>query len=126
MTMSKCFQVGLPIALLVVAVSASVSISHAQSFGIDPGQLIKQQSPPSNPRTTAENVQPAGPAMAGGVPVMYFGVDSCGTKVFWLVMEDGRMFRLDREHHPKDLEALMRSIQSLPHDLVEISCAAQL
>ena len=124
--MSKLFQVAPQIALSVVAVAASVSISHSQSFGIDPEQPIKQQSPPSNLRTTAENVQPAGPAMAGGVPVMYFGVDGCGTKVFWLVMEDGRMFRLDREHHPKDLEALMRSIQSLPHDLVEISCAAKL
>jgi hypothetical protein len=121
--MSKLFQVALPIA--VIAAAASVAISHAQSLA-DPEQPPTRQGPPSNARATADNVEPAGPAMARGVPVMYFGVDSCGTKVFWLVMEDGQMFRLDREHHPKDLEAMMRSIQSLPHDLVEIPCATQL
>ena len=121
--MSKLFQVALPIALVVVA--ASVAISRAQSVG-ESEQPATRQSPPSDPRTTADNVQPAGPAMAGGIPVMYFGVSSCGTKVFWLVMDDGHMFRLDREHHPKDMEAMMHSIQSLPHDLVEVPCAAQL
>jgi hypothetical protein len=120
--MSKLFQVALPIALVVVA--ASVALSRAQSLA-DSKQPTTQPSRTSDYRTTAD-VEPAGPAMASGVPVMYFGVDSCGTKMFWLVMEDGKIFRLDREHHPKDLEAMMRSIQSLPHDLVEIPCATQL
>jgi hypothetical protein len=50
------------------------------------------------------------------LPIVFCDADQtitcCGTKVFWLVMEVGRIFRLDREHHPKDLEALMNSIQS--------------
>jgi len=124
--MSKPFKTALLIALSVSAVAITDATSRAQSVEIAPEQPIDQQSSTSNSRTTAQSVQPAGPAMAGGVPVMYFGVDSCGTKVFWLVMEDGHMFRLDAEHRPKDLEALMRSIQSLPHDLVHIACPAQL
>jgi hypothetical protein len=124
--MSRFTQVALRIALSMIAAATTVAISSAQSVGMDPGQSIGGQSPPSNSSTTAQNVQPAGPAMASGVPVMYFGVNSCGTKVFWLVMEDGHMFRLDTEHHPKDMEGLMHSIQSLPHDLVEIPCAAHL
>ena len=118
--MSSFIQMAPVIALSVIATATPVAISRAQSFGIDPEQSIERHMPPSNPATTAQNVQPAGPAMAGGVPVMYFGVDSCGAKVFWLVMEDGHMFRLDTEHHPKDMEGLMHSIQSLPlpHDLV--------
>jgi len=105
--MSRFIQVALPIALSVIAAATTVAISRAQSIGMDPEQPIGPSSSPSNPGTTAQNVQPAGPAMAGGVPVMYFGVNSCGTKVFWLVMEDGHMFRLDTEHHPKDMDGLM-------------------
>lgn len=49
------------------------------------------------------------------LPIVFCDADQtitcCGTKVFWLVIEVGRMFRLDREHHPKDLEALMHSLQ---------------
>jgi hypothetical protein len=126
MAMSRFIQVALRIALAMIAAASTVAISRAQPAGMDPEQPIGRQSPASNPDTTAQNVQPAGPAMAGGVPVMYFGVNSCGTKVFWLVMEDGRMFRLDTDHHPKDMEGLMHSIESLPHDLVEIPCAAHL
>jgi hypothetical protein len=126
MAMSKFIQMALSIALSVIAAATTVEISRAQSFGIGQEQPIGRESPPSTSETTAQNVQPADPAMAGGVPVMYFGVNSCGTKLFWLVMEDGRMFRLDADHHPKDMEALMHSIQSLPHDLVEIPCASHL
>ena len=123
--MSRFMEMAPVIALSVIAAATTVAISRAQSFD-DPNQSIERHSPPSNSATTAQSVQPAGPAMAGGVPVMYFGVDSCGAKVFWLVMEDGRMFRLDTEHHPKDMEGLMHSIQSLPHDLVLIPCATHL
>jgi hypothetical protein len=115
MAMSRFIQVALRIALSMIAAASTVAISRAQPAGMDPEQPIGRQSPASNPDT-----------MAGGVPVMYFGVNSCGTKVFWLVMEDGRMFRLDTDHHPKDMEGLMHSIESLPHDLVEIPCAAHL
>ena len=69
---------------------------------------------------------PAGPNMAGGVPVMYFGVKSCGITILWLTMEDGHMFRIDKDHHPKDMDAFMSSIGNLPHDLIDIPCAAQI
>ena len=72
-------------------------------------------------------VDPAGPEMAhGGVPVIYFGVKSCGVLVIWLVMEDGHMYRLDQSHHPKDMEGFMKSIAGIPHDLEEIACPAML
>lgn len=124
--MSRFIQVARPIALAMIAAITTIAISRAQSVEMDPEQPSGRQGLPADSGTTAQNVRPAGPSMTGGVPVMYFGVDSCGTKVFWLVMEDGHMFRLDAAHHPKDMEGLMHSIQSLPHDLVEIPCAEHL
>lgn len=84
------------------------------------------QSPSSDLNTSTTQPMSASAAAAGGVPTMYFGVKACGVQVFWLVMQDGRMFRLDPEHHPKDLEKFMATIAQLPHDLVEIPCATSL
>ncbi len=75
---------------------------------------------------TDEAVKPAGAESMHGTPVQYFGVDSCGIKVFWLVFADGHIVRFDADHKPKDFDVLLRSIVQLPHDLVTIPCTAQL
>jgi hypothetical protein len=85
MAMNRFTPVALPIALSMIAAATTAGISGAQSVGMDPGQSIGEQSPPSNSSTTAQNVEPAGP-----------------------------------------MEGLMHSIQTLPHDLVEIPCATHL
>ncbi len=68
----------------------------------------------------------AGPAMAKGTPAMWFGVKSCSVYVIFLVMDDGRMWQIDEVHHPLDMDAFMKSIAGLHHQLKVIPCAATL
>jgi hypothetical protein len=68
----------------------------------------------------------AGPAMAKGTPAMWFGVKSCSVYVIFLVMDDGRMWQIDEDHHPIDMEAFMKSIAGLRHQLKVVPCAATL
>ncbi len=68
----------------------------------------------------------AGPEMAKGTPAMWFGVKSCSVYVIFLVMDDGRMWQIDESHHPLDMDAFMKSIAGLRHQLKVIPCAATL
>ena len=68
----------------------------------------------------------AGPAMAQGTPAMWFGVKSCSTYVIFLVMDDGHIWQIDDDHHPIDMEAFIKSIGGLRHQLKVIPCAATL
>jgi hypothetical protein len=68
----------------------------------------------------------AGPAMAKGTPAMWFGVKSCSIYVLFLVMDDGHMWQIDESHHPVDMEAFMKSIAGLRHQLKVIPCTATL
>jgi len=68
----------------------------------------------------------AGPAMAKGTPEMWFGVKSCSVYVIFLVMDDGHMWQIDEAHHPLDMDAFMKSIAGLRHQLKVIPCAATL
>jgi hypothetical protein len=68
----------------------------------------------------------AGPAMAKGTPTMWFGVKSCSVYVIFLVMDDGRMWQIDEAHHPLDMDAFIKSISALHHQLKVIPCAATL
>jgi len=66
------------------------------------------------------------PAMAKGTPAIWFGVKSCSVYVIFLVMDDGHMWQIDESHHPADMEAFMKSIAGLRHQLKIIPCAATL
>ncbi len=68
----------------------------------------------------------AGPAMAKGTPAMWFGVKSCSQYVIFLVMDDGHMWQVDEDHHPTDMDAFLKSIAGLRHQLKVIPCAETL
>lgn len=68
----------------------------------------------------------AGPEMAKGTPAIWFGVKSCSVYVIFLIMDDGRMWQVDEEHHPTDMGAFMKSIMGLHHQLKIIPCRSEL
>jgi len=102
----------------LVALSASLGFTlftltaHAAEPEVDSGDIV--------------GLDMAGPAMAKGTPTMWFGVKSCSVYVIFLVMDDGRMWQIDEVHHPLDMDAFMKSIAGLHHQLKVIPCAATL
>jgi hypothetical protein len=85
-----------------------------------------QPAPADDNEASDDNTANVAAAIPGGVPVMYFGVNSCGVTIIWLTMADGHMFRLDPTHHLANMDGFMKSIANLPHDVVVIPCPAQL
>lgn len=112
--------------LFGLMIGAILFLSLLPQVHADTVQLRLAEDSPSADLHTNAAVSPASPDMMKGNPVQYFGVESCGVKVFWLVFDNGHMARIDEDHHPTDLEKFMESIASLPHDLVVIPCAEQL
>jgi hypothetical protein len=101
-----------------VAIARSLALSlltltaHAAEPDVDSGDIV--------------GLDMAGPAMAKGTPTMWFGVKSCSVYVIFLVMDDGRMWQIDEAHHPLDMDAFLKSIAGLHHQLKVIPCAAAL
>jgi hypothetical protein len=67
-------------------------------------------------------VKPGAPKSIEGQPAMYFGVKSCGKTVMWVLLTNGRFFRIDDEHTPPDKEAFIKQLSGVNGDLVEIPC----
>jgi hypothetical protein len=95
-----------------LAIALATLTAHAAEPEFDNGDIV--------------GLDMAGPAMAKGMPAMWFGVKSCSVYVIFLVMDDGRMWQIDEVHHPLDMEGFMKSIAGLHHQLKIIPCSSTL
>lgn len=102
---------------LILILSLVASAAYAQTFG--PG--VSGPSP-----DTAESA-PVPQKLAP--PRAAFGVICKGTGTpvaIWTVLEDGKVFRFDKDHHPdtaQETAKLMAWIKTGPTDFLEIVCA---
>jgi hypothetical protein len=86
------------------------------------GRAQDAPSEPSSPGVAA--VSPAGPDMFNSVPVMFFGVHTCGQYVIWLTYANGNMRRIDPQHKPLDMKQFMKTLEDskIPGDVVTVAC----
>lgn len=54
-----------------------------------------------------------------------FGVKFCNQIVLWVILQNGKVVRMDKDHHPKtpeDLQAFLQWIETGPTDIKILPC----
>lgn len=54
-----------------------------------------------------------------------FGVKFCNQLVVWVILQDGKVIRMDKEHHPKtpeEMQLFLKWLESGPSDVQTIPC----
>jgi hypothetical protein len=113
--MTPFFTRFLAAAFMVAVCLLTYHISHADDADV----------PPAPDHVAIPNLSPAGPSAFehGAIPILYFGVKSCGEYVIWLVFEND-IRRIDKDHAPKDMASFMKDLEGskIPGDVKEIAC----
>ena|ERR1700679_1806110 len=66
------------------------------------------------------------PGMQVEAPAASWGTTGCGNTVIWVLLKNGKFYRIDKEHAPSTPEAtkkLMAWLDQGPNDIVELPCA---
>lgn len=70
---------------------------------------------------------PTAPPPQGAVlaPLGTFGVKFCNQIVLWVILQDGKVVRMDKDHHPKtpeEMQAFLRWVETGPTDIEILPC----
>lgn len=82
------------------------------------------------PSAPVGNQSSVPPGVSVEPPQGSFGVKACSaegkpTLVVWVILKNGKVIRMDKDHHPKtpeDMQAFLAWLDTGPSDIIEIKC----
>jgi hypothetical protein len=69
------------------------------------------------------------PGLQIEAPAASWGVKGCGSPVIWILLKDGKFYRIDQAHAPRTAEEAAKLFAWLdqgPSDIVEVTCATSI